>query len=179
MNEIYNEKYTSEEVIQWNEWGDLKCLQKPTKSILMEAYSQTLWTWVGRNAGEWNGRGCYNENECEMEIQKPGQKSQRRDVKAWNRLSIGNDLWNRWVSSLEWNWDVDRSRSEVEPQTSMRRMDGRLAKFFWKGIPKNRCSVSKWSVSYLEAEETVGRLRVTVVEERVRVSDWICRRLCR
>ena len=46
----------------------------------MEAYSQTLSTWVGRNAGKWNDREWYNENEYEMEVRKPDQKSQRSDV---------------------------------------------------------------------------------------------------
>jgi len=31
MNNKYNDKLcTSNEVTQWNEWGDFKCLQKPT-----------------------------------------------------------------------------------------------------------------------------------------------------
>jgi len=52
-------------------------------SILVEAnYSQTLCTWVGHIAGEWNGWGWYNENECEMEVRNPGQESQRIDVNA-------------------------------------------------------------------------------------------------
>jgi len=52
MNDKYNEKLcTSNEVIQWNEWGDLKCLQKPTivTSINLQLNSifkvnlMTLW----------------------------------------------------------------------------------------------------------------------------------------
>jgi len=53
---------------------------------LVEAYSHALCTWVGRKAGEWNGWGWYTENKCEMAIRKPGQKSQRSDANAWNRL---------------------------------------------------------------------------------------------
>jgi len=30
-------------------------------------------------------------------------------------------------------------------------MNGRFAKFFWDNIPKNRCMVSEWSVSYFES----------------------------
>ena len=42
----------------------------------MEAYSQTLCTWVGRKAGEWNGCGRYYENEDEMRVRKPEEVRQ-------------------------------------------------------------------------------------------------------
>jgi len=40
---IYNDKMYNWKRCVWNEWGDLKCLQKPTNQMeLMEAYFQTL-----------------------------------------------------------------------------------------------------------------------------------------
>jgi len=35
-------------------------------------------------------------------------------------------------------------------------MNGRLAKFFREGIPKNRCMMSKWSVGYFESRGNWG-----------------------
>jgi len=57
---------------------------------------------------------------------------------------------------------------------SLKRMNERLTKFFRKkSVPVNDLSV------ILSREETVGRVRVTVAEEGVRVSDWTCRRVWR
>jgi len=61
-------------------------------SSMLEAYSQILYTWVGLKAGEWIGWRCYNVNECEMELRKPGQKNQRSDVSACNRI------WKKWFA---------------------------------------------------------------------------------
>ena len=60
------------------------------KSILMEAYSQTLWTRVGRDAGEWNGRGWYNENEFEMEVQKEFKLDWIADITGIGSRSINS-----------------------------------------------------------------------------------------
>ena len=87
MNDLYNDKIYMRRSDTMKGVRRFKVPAKANQSTMMEAYSQTLWTWVGRNTGEWKGREWYNENECEMEVRKPGQKSQRWDVKAWNRLS--------------------------------------------------------------------------------------------
>jgi len=87
MNDKYNDKLcSSNEVIQWNEWGDLECLQKPTIVIDGGLFPDTVYISIGRKAGEWNGCEWYNENECEMENRKPGHESQSKDINVWNRL---------------------------------------------------------------------------------------------
>jgi len=46
----------------------------------VETYSQTLCTWVGRKTDEWNGWGWCKENKYEIDVWKPGHKSQKSDV---------------------------------------------------------------------------------------------------
>jgi len=38
---------------------------------------------------------------------------------------------------------LDQEVGRAAKLTSVRRMNGRLVKFFWKSIPKNRCMMSK------------------------------------
>jgi len=56
--------------------------------------------------------------------------------------------------------------------TIERRMNSRLAKLFWKGIPKNRCMIVIDLSVILSRMELEGRLRVIVVEERVQVFGY-------
>jgi len=51
---------------------------------LMEAYSQTLCSWVDRKAGEWKGYGRYNENESEMR----DRRLQVKEPEKWRQLVV-------------------------------------------------------------------------------------------
>jgi len=89
MIDKYNDKLcTSNEVIQWNEWGDLKCLQKPAIVDRWRLIPRHCVQCIGSKAGEWNDCGWYNENECEMENRNPGQESQRKDMKQTKKEMI-------------------------------------------------------------------------------------------
>ena len=106
--------------------------------------------------------------------------SMRSDV-LWCSKSCywgGNELWKRWVLNLEIEMWIDQ---EAEPNWLAwgERMAG-WQHFFGRAFQRtiSWCIVSDLSVIF-SWEETVGRWRVTVIEIRVQVSDWIWRRLCR
>jgi len=93
----------------------------------------------------------------------------------------GNDWRKRWVLSLEWNWDVDRSRSRgAEPNWLVWEecMAGWRISFESAFQRTGARWVNDISV-ILSRVETEGCLRVTVEEERLHVFDSIWRRLCR
>jgi len=67
--------------------------------LLMSVY-RTSWIQLGSER-------YVTWRECEMEVQKQDQKTQR--IHVWNRLWRKRFL-KRWVLSLEWNRNVHRAR---------------------------------------------------------------------
>ena len=104
--------YTMTSVYKWQN-GSVKWVRRfkvPAKANhTMEAYSQTMCTWVGHKAGEWNGCGWYDKNESDIEVWKLGRNSQRSDVKC---LQPPND-WFQPSASMSYEMQKSITYSQI------------------------------------------------------------------